>query len=73
MPLDWRMLINGYGDQMLYERGEIDTSLPFAELKRRSLIDARAKAADRAPDFSALIRVGLPGMSAGIASVKSGS
>jgi hypothetical protein len=63
MPLDWRMLINGYGDQMLYERGEIDTSLPFAELKRRSLIDDRAKAADHAPDFSALIRVGLPGMS----------
>jgi len=64
MPLDWRMLINGYGDQMLYERGEIDTSLPFAELKRLSLIDAKAKAADSDPNFSARIREGLPGMSA---------
>ena len=59
---DWRMLVNGYGDQLLYERGSLDTSLPFAELKRRSLIDASAKTADRAPDFSTLIRKGLPGM-----------
>lgn len=63
IPWDWRMLANGYGDQLLYERGAIDTSLPFAELKRRSLINTRAMAADRSPNFSALIRVGLPGMS----------
>jgi len=58
---DWRMLANGYGDQLLYERGAIDTSLPFSELKRRSLINERAKAANGAPDFSARIREGLPG------------
>ena len=63
-PWDWRMLINGYADRMLYERGSIDTSLPFAELKRRSLINDRAILADRAADFSQLIRLGLPGMSA---------
>jgi len=64
-PWDWRMLFNGYGDRMLYERGWIDTSLPFDELKRESLIDARATAANNDPDFSARIRAGLPGMPAG--------
>jgi len=60
--LDWRMIVNGYIDEMLYERGFIDTSLPFAELKKRSYINPKAQAADKAPDFSQLIRVGLPGM-----------
>jgi hypothetical protein len=59
-PFDWRLLLNGYGDQMLYERGRLDTQLPFEELKRRSLIDTAAKAADRDPDFSRRIREGLP-------------
>ena len=45
---------------MLYERGTIDTSLPFAELKKQSYINPRAQAADKAPDFSQLIRKGLP-------------
>jgi len=31
------------------------------ELKQISLIDAKAQAADQAPDFSAVIRAGLPG------------
>lgn len=61
-PWDWRMLVNGLGDQLLYERKGIDTSLPFAELKRLSHINEKAKAADKDPDFSAKIRVGIPGM-----------
>lgn len=60
-PFDWRMLVNGYGDEMLYERGAFDQSLPFAELKKLSHINPRAKAADHDPDFSAKIRAGLPG------------
>ncbi len=59
-PWDWRLLVNGHGDEMLYERGIISTSRPFAELKEASRIDARAKAADQAPDFSRRIREGLP-------------
>ena len=56
-PWDWRMLANGYADEMLYERGAIDRlSLPFAELKRRSHINTRARSANDAPDFSARIR-----------------
>lgn len=59
---DWRLIANGYLDEMLYERGRLDRSLPFTELKRKSLINRRAKAADQVDDFSRLIRVGLPGM-----------
>jgi len=64
IPWDWRILLNGKGDEMLYERNLIVTGgLPFAELKARSLIDSRARAANDAPDFSKLIREGLPWMS----------
>ncbi|UFS70249.1 DUF4105 domain-containing protein [Geomonas sp. RF6] len=59
---DWRIVVNGYVDQMLYERGIIDTSMPFEELKRRSYINAAAQAADGAADFNRRIRKGLPGM-----------
>jgi Domain of unknown function (DUF4105) len=60
-PWDWRMLLNGKADEMLYERHAIATGgLPFAELKERSLINKRASAADHDPDFSRLIREGLP-------------
>ena len=61
-PWDYRMLVNGLGDQLLYERGAIDTSLPFPELKRISRINDRAKAAGDSADFSEKIREGLPGM-----------
>ena len=60
-PWDWRMLINGKADELLYERHAIATGgLPFRELKERSLIDARARVADNDPNFSRLIREGLP-------------
>jgi len=59
-PFDWRLLANGYIDQLLYERGNLDRSLPFPELRARSLIVATAKAADRDPEFSRRIREGLP-------------
>lgn len=59
---DWRFVVNGYLDEMLYERGIIDQRIPFAELKRRSLINSQARLADSADGFSHLIRAGLPGM-----------
>jgi hypothetical protein len=60
-PWDWRMLLNGTVDQLVYENGGFASHLPFTELKEMSLIDAKAQAADQASNFSALIRVGLPG------------
>ena len=58
---DWRMLINGKMDELLYERHALATGgLPFPELKERSLIDTRARAANDDSDFSRLIREDLP-------------
>jgi hypothetical protein len=58
---DWRMLVNGKADELLYECHLIATGgLPFAELKQRSHINKRANAADQDPDFSRLIREDLP-------------
>ncbi len=63
LPWDWRILLNGKGDEMMYERHLLVTGgLPFTELKAHSLIDARARAANDFTDFSKLIREGLPGI-----------
>jgi hypothetical protein len=60
-PWDWRILLNGKADEMLYQDHAIATGgLSFTELKQRSLIDERARAADQNPDFSNIIREGLP-------------
>ena len=48
-----------HGD--IYEKKLIDTSLPFSELKKQSLINERAKGLDKSPAFSQKIRAGLPG------------
>lgn len=58
--LDWRILLNGYADQLAYERGLLDNSLPFAELKKHSEINSNAQAADQDPAFSKRIRDSLP-------------
>jgi Domain of unknown function (DUF4105) len=60
-PWDWRILLNGKADEMLYQDHAIATGgLSFTELKQRSLINERARAADQDPDFSRIIREGLP-------------
>ena len=42
LPLDWRVLLSGYFPEYAYELGSLDTSMPFAELKARSLINDQA-------------------------------
>ena len=59
MPWDWRIVANGYMDQMLYEHGVIDTSRPFVAVRQASLINPRAEPADHDPEFSARIRQGI--------------
>ena len=58
--LDWRLFANGNLDQLLYERGQLDTEIPLVELRASSNITEKAKAAGDSPDFSARIRQGLP-------------
>jgi hypothetical protein len=59
----WSVLLNGYADRHAYENGALDASLPFDELRRRSIINERAQAAGDSPAFSRLIREGVPGVS----------
>jgi hypothetical protein len=56
VPYSWKILASGYLPEYLYDAGRLDTRVPFAELERRSLVTARAQAADHAADFSSLIR-----------------
>jgi len=59
---DWRFLLNGHLDELMYERKTIDTSLPFAQMKEKSLVNEKAKAAANDQSWSKTIREGLPGM-----------
>jgi hypothetical protein len=60
---DIRHLLNGLIDSYLYHSGRVDTTLPFDELRRRSLINEAARAADGASDFPERIRASLPTVS----------
>ena len=60
-PWDWRISLNGTVDELVYQNGGFASRPPFAELKQMSLIDAKAQAAEQAPDFSERIRLDLPG------------
>ena len=63
---DWRVLLNGKADEMMYERGQLVTDgLPLAELKTRAHVNSVAKTADKDPDFSERIREGRPGFESG--------
>ena len=57
---DIRHLFNGLIDSYLYHSGRVDTTLPFDELRRRSLINDAAQGAESAADFSQRIRASLP-------------
>jgi hypothetical protein len=59
-PMSWKILLSGYVPDYLYELGRLDTTRPFADLEKLSLVNARAHAADRDPAFSQRIRRGLP-------------
>ena len=59
---DIRHLLNGLIDSYLYHSGRLDTTLPFEELRQRSLINKVAQAVDGAPEpeFSRRIRAAPP-------------
>ena len=65
LPWDWRLLVNGKGDEMLYERrGVVTDGLPFSELREKALINSTAQKANESPDFSRVIRENRPGFPA---------
>lgn len=59
LPFSWKILVSGHVPEFLYEHGRLVTGgLPFSELQQRVHVNARAQAADAAPDFSRRIREG---------------
>jgi hypothetical protein len=58
---DWRLLLNGKGDEYAYEHGRLAGNLPFPELKAQAHINDAARTADQAADFSVQIRKGRAG------------
>ncbi len=59
---DWRILLNGKMDEMMYEHGGLVTGgLPLPALKEQAHINAAAREADDSRDFSKLIRQGRVG------------
>ncbi len=54
-----KLLMNGYSDQLAYERGRIRSNLPFNETKRLHFISPIAKKYNDDPEFSHKIRAEL--------------
>jgi hypothetical protein len=57
---NWKILLSGYAPQYVYELGGLDTSRPFAELRKLSHINQRVNQAGNDKNFSVKIREGLP-------------
>jgi len=57
---NWKILLSGYTPLYAYERGALDTSLPFAELRRRSHVNPKAHVIGNDVEFSRKIRDGIP-------------
>lgn len=62
VDLDVRMFFNGSLDRLMYERGRLDTQLPFDELKNLSRINDSANLSS-SEEFHQSIRRNLPGFS----------
>jgi hypothetical protein len=57
---DWRIIINGFIDRMIYDRGMVDRAFP-SKSQERSLVNETAQASGKDPAFSRLIREGRQG------------
>jgi hypothetical protein len=60
LPLDYRILLSGYVPDYAYDIGATDTSIPFEKLRALARIHDKAMLADVDPNFSAIIREGVP-------------
>jgi hypothetical protein len=61
-PMDWRVIMNGKLDELLYERGLLESAgLPFPKLRERTYINPIARESHGEAGFSERIRKGVPG------------
>lgn len=56
VPYDYRVLLPGLSDELAYDIGLLDTTLPFAEAKRRANVSTASRMYPDAPDYSEIIR-----------------
>lgn len=56
IPHSWKVQLPGFSDELVRDLGLIDSSLPLEQERRKYYINARAREAADAPDFSARIR-----------------
>lgn len=61
LPLDYRLLLSGYFAEYVHEQGGLMPGYDYPALRAAGRITERARAADRAADFSRRIRAGMPG------------
>ena len=59
-PWDYRILMNGRLDELLYERGHVSQDLAFDDLRSRSAISEVVRATEEDESFSKTIRAALP-------------
>lgn len=60
-PWDWRVIINGKLDELLYERGMLETAgLTFPELQKRSLLNPKVSKDPGKAAFSERVRIDTP-------------
>ena len=65
LPLDYRLLASGHFAEYAYDQGALTPGLPYAVLRERGHVNARARKADLdAMDYSRAIRIGVPGIPA---------
>ena len=57
---NWKVLLSGYTPLYAYELGGLDTDIPFAELRKLSYVNPKARALGDDPEFSRKLREGLP-------------
>lgn len=60
LPLDWRVIVNGYLPDYAYDRGALNRNFSIEDLRRLGRIAPRAKAAGLGSAFSTAIREGVP-------------
>lgn len=56
VPGGLKILLTGHSDRLAYDLGLLDTTLPFAETRRRAKVSDVARQCASAPDFSEQIR-----------------
>ncbi|WP_372570998.1 Lnb N-terminal periplasmic domain-containing protein [Ruegeria jejuensis] len=60
VPMDWRILVNGYMPEYAYDLGALDTRLSFDQLQDRAHVTDVARDAGLTPTYSTDIRKHVP-------------